>query len=117
MEADICNIITLRMKNRKMSWSEKGGNYLAKLLTARTSGELYKQLDGIFDGVISETMQNEIIEVVQLSAAQANRMNKENGTNPIKTVPKPYEGQVLTEGRKAIRDLVKNRIISDFRIY
>ena len=117
MEADICNIITLRMKNRKMSWSEKGGNYLAKLLTARTSGELYKQLDGIFGGDISETMQNEIIEVVQLSAAQANRMNKGNGTNPIKTVPMPYEGQVLTEGRKAIRNLVKNRVISDFRIY
>ncbi|MDD4089532.1 MAG: UPF0236 family protein, partial [Tissierellia bacterium] len=117
MEADICNIIALRMKNRKMSWSEKGGNNLAKLLTARASGELYKQLDGIFDGTVSETMQNEIIEVVQLSAAQANRMNKGNGTSPIKTVPMPYEGQSLTEGRKAIRDLVKNRVISDLRIY
>ena len=117
MEADICNIIALRMKNRKMSWSEKGGNNLAKLLTARASGELYKQLDGIFDGTVSETMQNEIIEVVQLSAAQANRMNKGNGTIPIKTVPMPYEGQPLTEGRKAIRDLVKNRVISDLRIY
>ena len=30
MEADICNIIALRMKNRKMSWSEKGGNNLIK---------------------------------------------------------------------------------------
>ena len=117
MEADICNIIALRMKNRKMSWSEKGGNNLAKLLTARASGKLYKQLDGIFDGTVSETMQNEIIEVVQLSAAQANRMNKGNGTNPIKTVPMPYEGQPLTEGRKAIRDLVKNRVIHDLRIY
>lgn len=117
MESDICNIITLRMKNRKMSWSEKGGNYLAKLLAARTSGKLYEQLDSIFDDVISESMQNEVIEIVQLSAAQANRMNKGNGTNPIQRVSMPYEGQPLTEGRKAIRSLVKNRVASDLRIY
>lgn len=96
--------------------SEKGGNNLAKLLTARTSGELYKKLYGIFDGTVSEAMQNEIIEVVQLSATQANRMNKGNGTNPIKTIPMPYEGQSLTEVRKAIMDLVKIRVISDLRI-
>lgn len=62
-------------------------------------------------------MQNEVIEIVQLSAAQANRMNKGNGTNPIQRVSMPYEGQPLTEGRKAIRSLVKNRVASDLRIY
>ena len=117
MEADICNIIALRMKNRKMSWSEKGGNHLAKLLTARASGDLYNQLDGIFDGAVSEAMQEEMVEIIQLSAAEANRMNKGNGSNSIKIVPMPYEGQPVTEGRKAIRDLVKNRVISDLRIY
>ena len=117
MEADICNIIALRMKNRKMSWSENGGNHLAKLLTARASGDLYNQLDGIFDGAVSETIQNEIVQIVQLSAAQANRMNKGNGSNSIKIVPMPYEGQPVTEGRKAIRNLVKNRVISDLKIY
>ena len=117
MEADICNIIALRMKNRKMSWSENGGNHLAKLLTARASGDLYNQLDGIFDGAVAETIQNEIVQIVQLSAAQANRMNKGNGSNSIKIVPMPYEGQPVTEGRKAIRNLVKNRVISDLKIY
>lgn len=117
MEPNICNIITLRMKNRKMSWSEKGGNRLAKLLAARASGGLYKQLDGIFDGAVSDAMLKEVVEVVQLSASQANRMNKGIGTNPIQRAPMPYEGQPLTEGRKAIRNLVRNRVISDLRIY
>src|SRR5690554_3063370 len=46
MEGNVCDMITLRMKNRKMSWSEEGANNLAKLLVARASGTLYKELDG-----------------------------------------------------------------------
>ncbi len=45
MEGNVCDIVTLRMKNRKMSWSENGANNLVKLLAARASGTLYEQLD------------------------------------------------------------------------
>src|SRR5690554_5499384 len=42
MEGNVCDVITLRMKNRKMSWSEDGADNLAKLLVARASGALYE---------------------------------------------------------------------------
>jgi hypothetical protein len=113
MEGNVCDMITLRMKNRKMSWSEEGANNLAKLLAARASGTLYEELDGVFDGAVSEKMLDEMIEVVQLSAAQANRKPKKSNIYPIHNAPMPYEGQPLTEGRKAIRNLVENRVVSD----
>lgn len=113
MEGNVCDIITLRMKNRKMSWSEEGANNLAKLLVARASGTLYEQLDGVFDGTVSDEMLDEMIEIVQLSAAQANRKSKKSNIYPMHNAPMPYEGQPLTEGRKAVRNLVENRVVSD----
>ena len=113
MEGNVCDMITLRMKNRKMSWSEEGANNLAKLLAARASGALYEQLDGVFDGTVSEEMLDEMIEIVQLSAAQANKKPTKSKIYPMHSAPMPYEGQPLTEGRKAIRNLVENRVVSD----
>jgi hypothetical protein len=113
MEGNVCDMITLRMKNRKMSWSEEGANNLAKLLAARASGALYEQLDGVFDGTISDKMLDEMIEIVQLSAAQANKKSKKSNIYPMHSAPMPYEGQPLTEGRKAIKNLVENRVASD----
>jgi len=49
MEHNVCDVVTLRMKKRKMSWSKQGGNYLVKLLAARASGSLYEDLSNIFD--------------------------------------------------------------------
>lgn len=113
MEGSVCDIITLRMKNRKMSWSEEGANNIAKLLAARASGSLYEHLNGIFDDTVSDEMLDEMVEIVQLSAAQANRKPKKSSIYPIRSVPVPFEGQPLTGGRKAIRSLVENRIVSD----
>lgn len=113
MESNVCIVITLRMKNRKMSWSEKGGNNLARLLTARADGSLYEQLDRIFDDTVSDDMLEDMIVVIQLSAAQANKKPKKSNIYPMRSAPVPYEGQPLTEGRKAIRNLVENRIAGD----
>ncbi|HZJ57583.1 MAG TPA: ISLre2 family transposase, partial [Clostridia bacterium] len=113
MEGNVCDMITLRMKNRKMSWSWEGANNLARLLAARTSGTLYEQLDRAFDGTVSERMLDEIIDIIQLSTAQANRKPKKSNIYPMHRAPMPYDGQPLTLGRKAIRDLVENRVVSD----
>lgn len=113
MESNVCIVITLRMKNRKMSWSEKGGNNLARLLTARTDGSLYEQLDRIFDDTVSDDMLEDMIVVIQLSAAQANKKPKKSNIYPMRSAPVPYEGQPLTAGRKAIRNLVENRVAGD----
>lgn len=116
MESNVSSIIALRMKNRKMSWSKKGANNLAKLLAIRASGKLYEKIDELFKDAIPMEMLEEIKENIQLSAAEANRKPKKTNIYPIRTVPIPFEGQALTEGRKAIRNLVKNREISDLKL-
>jgi hypothetical protein len=113
MEGSVCDVITLRMKSRKMSWSQTGAENLARLLSARASGTLYEQLDGIFSDTVEEEMLEEMIEIIQLSAAQANKKPLRSNIYHMHNAPIPYEGQPLTEGRKAIRNLVENRAVSD----
>ena len=111
MESSVCDVIKLRMKGRKMSWTKSGANALGKLLALRASGKLYDELDTLFNSRLSYDKLEEIVEeVVQLSAAEANRKPKRTGIYPIKRAPMPYEGQAMTLGRKAIRDLTENRI-------
>lgn len=111
MESSVCDVIKLRMKGRKMSWSKSGANALGKLLALRASGKLYDELDTLFNSTLTSGKLEEIVEeVVQLSAAEANRKPKRTGLYPIKRAPMPYEGQGMTLGRKAIRDLTENRI-------
>jgi hypothetical protein len=114
MESSVCDVIKLRMKGRKMSWTKSGANALGKLLALRASGELYETLDNLFVNVVSEEKLEEIVEeVVQLSAAQVNIKPRKTGYYPIKTAPMPFEGQAMTEGRRAIRNLVENRMASE----
>ena len=111
MESSVCDVIKLRMKGRKMSWTKSGANSLGKLLALRASGKLYDELNILFNSRLSYNKAEEIVEeVVQLSAAEANKKPKRTGIYPIKRAPMPYEGQSMTLGRKAIRDLTENRI-------
>ena len=113
MEHNVCDIVALRMKGRKMSWSVKGANFLAKLLAARASGNLYAKLEMLLDDTVSEEKLEEVIEVVQLSAAQVNRKPKKSKFYKIHESPIPFTGKAVTEGRKAIQRLVKNRVASE----
>ena len=111
MESSVCDVIKLRMKGRKMSWTKSGANSLGKLLALRASGKIYDELNILFNSKLSYDKSEEIVEeVVQLSAAEANKKPKRTGIYPIKRAPMPYEGQKMTLGRKAIRDLTENRI-------
>lgn len=111
MESSVCDVIKLRMKGRKMSWTKSGANSLGKLLALRASGNLYETLDSLFDDTITDDKLEEVVEqVVQLSAAEVNKKPKDSGIYPIKKAPMPFEGQPMTFGRKAIRDLTKNRV-------
>lgn len=111
MESSVCDVIKLRMKGRKMSWTKSGANALGKLLALRASGKLYDELDALFNSRLPYDKLEEIVEeVVQLSAAEANKKPKRTGIYPIRRAPMPYEGQAMTLGRKAIRNLTENRI-------
>ena len=67
----------------------------------------------LLDDTVSEEKLEEVIEVVQLSAAQVNRKPKKSKFYKIHQSPIPFTGQAVTEGRKAIQRLVKNRVASE----
>lgn len=68
-ESQNCTVITLRMKNRRMRWSEKGANNLAKALYRKENRELVETIDRYTDGLVFTEQMQEIIET--LSTAKA----------------------------------------------
>ena len=69
-ESQNCTVITLRMKHRRIRWSVKGANNLAKALYRKENRELIETIDRYTDGLIFTEMQmQEIVE--SLSAAKA----------------------------------------------
>lgn len=64
-----CTVITLRMKKRRMRWSVKGANNLAKALYRKENRDLVKTIDRYTDGFVYTVQMQEIIET--LSAAKA----------------------------------------------
>ena len=64
-----CTVITMRMKHRRMRWSEKGANNLAKALYRKENRELISTIERYTDGLIFTMRMKEIIET--LSAAKA----------------------------------------------
>lgn len=77
-ESQNCTVITLRMKHRRMRWSEKGANNLAKALYQKENKELVETIDRYTDGLIVTLRMQEIIET--LSAAKAPK--KDGKGNP-----------------------------------
>jgi len=99
-----CTVITLRMKHRRMRWSESGGNNMAKSLARKENRELHETISKY-----SETLlfKNEIIEVIEiLSAAKAPK--KDGKGNPCKdrwNAHMPILDAMLTESRKYFRQI------------
>ena len=55
-ESQNCTVITLWMKHRRMRWSEKGANNLAKALYRKENKELVENIDRYTDGLIVTQM-------------------------------------------------------------
>lgn len=66
-----CTVITLRMKHRRMRWSVKGANNLAKALYRKENKELIETIGRYTDGLVFTMQKQEIVET--LSAAKAPR--------------------------------------------
>lgn len=77
-ETQNCTVITLRMKHRRMRWSVKGANNLAKALYRKENRELVETIDRYTDGLVFTMQMQEIIET--LSAAKAPK--KDGKGNP-----------------------------------
>lgn len=97
-----CTVITLRMKHRRMRWSVKGANNLAKALYRKENKELIETIDRYTDGLIFTAQMQEIIET--LSAAKAPQ--KDGKGNPyvdVVSVHMPILDAVQTASRKAFK--------------
>ena len=97
-----CTTITLRMKNRRMRWSVKGANNLAKVLYRKENRELIETIDRYTEGLIFTIQMQEIVET--LSVAKAPK--KDGKGNPYAEVVRALK-KVLA--RQGLLGVLKNR--------
>lgn len=99
-ESQNCTVITLRMKNRRMRWSVKGANNLAKALYCKENRELAKTIERYTDGLIFTQQMQEIVET--LSAAKAPKKDgKGNSYIDVINAHMPLVEAMQTASRKA----------------
>lgn len=97
-----CTVITLRMKNRRMRWSVKGANNLAKALYRKENRELIETINRYTDGLIFTVQMREIVEI--LSAAKApKRDGKGNPYVDVISGHMPILEAMQTASRKAFK--------------
>ena len=95
-----CTLITMRMKHRRMRWSEHGANHMAKVLYRKENRELIETIERYTDGLIFNMQMKEIIQT--LSAAKAPK--KDGKGNPyVETITHhmPLLDAMRTASRKA----------------
>ena len=91
------------MKHRRMRWSVKGANNLAKVLCRKENKELCSTIERYTDGLIFTARMNEIIET--LSAAKAPKTDGKG--NPYVDVLRGHVALLdaaTTASRKVFRD-------------
>ena len=62
-ETQNCTVITLRMKHRRMRWSVKGANNLAKALYRKENKELAETIERYTDGLIFTVQMQKMMEM------------------------------------------------------
>ena len=99
-ESQNCTTITLRMKHRRMRWSENGANNMAKALYRKENRELIDTIERYTDGLIFTMQMEEIVKT--LSAAKGPK--KDGKGNPyveMITHHMPLLDAMRTASRKA----------------
>ena len=95
-----CTAITMRMKHRRMRWSESGANNMAKALYRKENRELIDTIERYTDGLVFTMQMEEIVQT--LSAAKAPK--KDGKGNPyVETITHhmPLLDAMRTASRKA----------------
>jgi hypothetical protein len=108
-ESNNCALITSRMKHRKGSWGTEGANHMAKVLCLSGTiglGLMLRPLPGVQAG-------NPPKEVLSAAKSPMHDGKGDWGTWLLGALP--IEESFLTHGREAIRDLVRQRRISELK--
>ena len=104
-ETQNCTLITLRMKHRRMRWSEAGADNLAKLLYRKENKNLIETVERYSDGLIFDESLKELKE--PLSASKSPQ--KDGRDLPYMEVSRgsvPLANASLTSGRKTLRKFI-----------
>ncbi len=64
-----CTTITMRMKGRRMRWSNNGANNMAKVLASKENKQLYEIIERYTDGLVTAMQMEEIIPVLSVAKA------------------------------------------------
>lgn len=95
-----CTTITLRMKHRRMRWSENGANNMAKALYRKENRELADTIERYTDGLVFTMQMQEIVQT--LSAAKAPKKDGKGNTYvDVITHHMPLLDAMRTASRKA----------------
>ena len=101
-ESQNCTTVTLRMKHRRMRWSVKGANNLAKALYRKENKELIETIERYTDGLILTMEMQEAVET--LSAAKAPKKDgKGNTYADVISAHMPLLEAMQTASRKAFK--------------
>jgi hypothetical protein len=105
-ESSNCTLITQRMKHRRGSWSDKGGDNMAKILCFRNTVGL-----DVILGYLPESPPAEAW-LEPLSAAKAPQYDGRGYGADWLYAELPFEHAFRTNGREAIRSMVRLRPLS-----
>jgi hypothetical protein len=106
MEHHVCDGAAKRMKHQKASWSKKGAANLGRILCKKACGNLHETIITLSKIVLPLRYKETIEEV--LSAAKAPQKDGKGYQYPF-TGKSPFAGTFVTNGRKAILNLLSER--------
>jgi len=105
-ESNNCSLITHRMKHRRGSWSERGGDNMAMMLCFRNT----VGLDAILGPLPEPTPSKAWLE--PLSAAKAPQYDGKGYGADWLYAEMPFENAFRTHGRQAVRNMLRMKPLS-----
>ncbi|MGI6764343.1 MAG: ISLre2 family transposase [Anaerovoracaceae bacterium] len=110
MEHHVCDGAAKRMKHQKASWSKQGASNLGRILCKKVCGKLHQTVTSLSKVELPERY-TEGIEGI-LSAAKSPRTDGKGYLYPVRG-GKPFNSTFVTNGRKAIINLLNDRVSSE----
>jgi hypothetical protein len=110
MEGTICNVVALRMKKRKASFTKEGAANLARLICLKRSSGLDDAIYGLSEARLPMIIE-EVITTV-LSAAKAPKKDGKGYFFPANGGV-PFKDTFMTNGRRAVKGLTDYRAFTE----
>jgi len=105
-ESNNCSLWTQRMKHRRGSWSEKGGSHMARILSFRNTVGLVAILGALPEPAPGKPWME------PLSAAKTPQYDGRGYGADWLYAEMPFENAIRTHGRKAIRNMLRMKPLS-----